>query len=589
LGIFLQQREEHVTKQWSTSIGAKALFILVVAGIQGCSSGREATRQPAGSGVVARPAPDALRDLALRHFIDGSLYEVKGEYAQAVLEYQDALRYEKNDAIYLALARDYSQLGKHSLAIEAGKEAVRLNPENLEYRRLLAEIYAAAFELDAAATEYEEVTKRDSTDIEAWYNLARLYQMRRPLKALELYERMIDRFGNEWDVLLQMAELYNSMGQFDKAAGALKRMSSLDPSNIELKRSVGQTLVRAQKYDEAEKIYQELQELNPGNLDYRRELASLYLMKKEYAKASALFDTILSRDSVSLDGKLRIGEIYFSQIEKDSSVTPIAQSFFERIIKSHPEDWRAYWFLGAIGAISHDDSLALHNFRKVTELASWNADGWVYLSSVFLEKNNYQEVATILESAYKVLPDDFRVNLYLGVAYSRLGRNPDAARVLERARTLNPKDVGAITQLALVYDAMKRYEDSDKLYEEGLAIDPQNHLILNNYGYSLADRGLQLERALEMSKKALEAQANNASYLDTMGWVYYRLGKLKDAEAYVKRAIEKGEVSAVVYEHLGDIYYAMNDRDRALEQWKIALKLDEHNTALREKISRGSL
>jgi tetratricopeptide (TPR) repeat protein len=578
-----------VASNWSTSTGVKVFSILVVVGIQGCSSGREASRQPSESGGVVQPTNDSMRGLALRHFIDGSLYEMKGEYAQAVLEYQDALRYEKNDAIYLALARDYSQLGKHSLAIEAGKEAVRLNPENLEYRRILADIYAAAFELDAAATEYEEVTKHDSTDIEAWYNLARLYQTRRPLKALELYERMIDRFGNEWDVLLQMAEVYNSMGQFDKAAGALKRMSSLDPSNVELRRSVGQTLVRAQKYDEAEKVYQELRELNPGNLDYRSELASVYLMKKEYAKASSLFDTILVLDSVSLDAKLRIGEIHFSQIEKDSSVTPMAQSLFERIIKGHPEDWRAYWFLGAIGAVSHDDSLALRNFRKVTELASWNADGWVYLSSVFLEKNNYQEVATILESANKVLPDDFRVNFYLGVAYSRLGRTADAARVLERSRTLNPKDIGAITQLALVYDGMKRYDDSDKLYEEGLAIDPQNHLILNNYGYSLADRGLQLERALEMSKKALEAQADNASYLDTMGWVYYRLGKLKEAEKYVKRSIEKGEVSAVVYEHLGDIYYAMNDRDRALEQWRIALKLDEHNTTLREKISRGSL
>lgn len=578
-----------MASHWSTSTGVKVLSVLVLVWIQGCSSGREASRQPPELGGVVQPTNDAMRGLALRHFIDGSLYEVKGEYAQAVLEYQDALRYGKNDAIYLALARDYSQLGKHSLAIEAGKEAVRLNPENLEYRRILSEIYTAAFELDAAATEYEEVTRRDSTDIEAWYNLARLYQARRPLKALELYERMIDRFGNEWDVLLQMAELYNSMGQFDKAAGALKRMSSLDPSNVELKRSVGQTLLRAQKYDEAEKVYQELRELNPGNLDYRSELASLYLMKKEYAKASTLFDAILARDSVSLDAKLRIGEIYFSQIEKDSSVTPKAQSLFERIIQSHPDDWRAYWFLGAIGAISHDDSLALRNFRKVTELASWNADGWVYLSSVFLEKNNYQEVATILESASKVLPDDFRVNFYLGVAYSRLGRTTDAARVLERSRTLNPKDIGAITQLALVYDGMKRYEDSDKLYEEGLAIDPQNHLILNNYGYSLADRGLQLERALEMSKKALEAQADNASYLDTMGWVYYRLGKLKEAETFVKRAIERGEVSAVVYEHLGDIYYAMNDRDLALEQWKIALKLDEHNTTLREKISRGSL
>jgi tetratricopeptide (TPR) repeat protein len=91
-----------------------------------------------------------------------------------------------------------------------------------------------------------------------------------------------------------------------------------------------------------------------------------------------------------------------------------------------------------------------------------------------------------------------------------------------------------------------------------------------------------------MAKHAVEAQPDNTSYMDTIGWIYYRLGQLKEAEQYIKKAIAKGEVSAVVYEHLGDIYYAMNDLERALEQWKIALKLDENNAPLRAKISRGS-
>jgi predicted negative regulator of RcsB-dependent stress response len=57
----------------------------------------------------------------------------------------------------------------------------------------------------------------------------------------------------------------------------------------------------------------------------------------------------------------------------------------------------------------------------------------------------------------------------------------------------------------------------------------------------------------------------------------------------VKQAISKGEVSAVVYEHLGDIYYRMNQKDLAMEHWQMALKLDEANAALRDKIARGSL
>lgn len=554
-----------------------------------CSSPEQSTRDAKGTDASQTVVDDQAQAKALQHFVDGSLYESQGEYAKAVLEYQDALRYDKNHAVYFALSKCYSHLGKHTLAIETGREAVRLVPENLLYRRTLADAFIAAYELDSAAAQYEEIVQRDSNNIDSWYGLARLYQTRKPLKALETYERILERFGDDWDVLLQVAQIYESMGRFDKAAGALKQMSAVDPGNLELKRSLAQTYNRAGKLDDALAVYKDVLEVDPGNVDYQLELAAIYLAKKEYATAAAMFENILADDSVNVEVKLRIGEAYFGQIETDSTVAPLARSLFERIRDQHPDEWRSYWFLGAIGAITKQDSLSLDSFRKVTELASWNADGWVYLSSVFFEKNNYDEVVTILESALKVLPDDFRVNFFLGVAYNRLKRNVDAARVLEHARTVNSKDINTIVQLALVYDALGKPEESDKLYEEALVIDPENHLILNNYGYSLAERNMQIDRAYEMARKAVEAQPDNASYLDTMGWVYYRLGKYKEAEEYVRGAIDKGEVNAVVYEHLGDIYYKMNDVERALEQWNVALKIDAGNEALRQKIARGSL
>jgi tetratricopeptide (TPR) repeat protein len=127
------------------------------------------------------------------------------------------------------------------------------------------------------------------------------------------------------------------------------------------------------------------------------------------------------------------------------------------------------------------------------------------------------------------------------------------------------------------------------LYEEALRLDPANPLVLNNFAYSLSERDLQLDRALTMSRKAVDADSANPSYLDTIGWIYYKMGSYKEAEHYVKEAIGKGEVNAVVYEHLGDIYYKLNQRDLAIEQWNLALKLDAGNAALRDKIARGSL
>ena len=130
------------------------------------------------------------------------------------------------------------------------------------------------------------------------------------------------------------------------------------------------------------------------------------------------------------------------------------------------------------------------DFRRVTELASWNADAWVYMSGVFLGKNDFSKVVQILESAVKVVPEDFRVNFFLGFAYSRLGRNIDAARVLEQARQINPKDVDAIAQLALVYDGMKKYEDPT-VCTKRLFNSSSRSLILNNFASNLSERGLR--------------------------------------------------------------------------------------------------
>ena len=484
----------------------------------GCSAAHQAVSTPStNAGAVPRDsAAQAAHDAAVQHFVDGSVYEMKGEYAQAVLEYQDALRYEQDDAIYFALSKCYSQLGKHTLAIETGREAVEHDPEKLEYRRNLANAFIAAYDLDSAAHEYEEIVRRDSNTIENWYSLARLYQVRNPKKALQVFEIMSERFGAEWDVLLQISELYNQVGQFEKSAEALKKMLALDPGNAELKRSLAQTYIRAQKFDQADTLYTELTTTYPDNLDYLGEFGIVHLLKKEYSKADSVFDVLLSTDTVAVDAQLHIGEVYFGQVEKDSTLIPAAVKVFERIRDKHMNDWRPYWFLGALGAIGRDSSMAVDNFRKVTELSSGNADAWVYLSQVFLERNDFQGVISVLEKAITIVPNDFRVNFFLGVAYNRVGRNDDAVRALEKARQINPKDINAISQLALVYDGMKRYDESDRLYEEGLKLDPDNALILNNYGYSLADRNVQVNRALEMATKAVAAQPDNTSYLDTM-------------------------------------------------------------------------
>lgn len=569
------------------------LGIGLLAGSTGCSSGPEtiAAGSPERS-VVA--LPDTTDPRALWHFVDGSTAELRGEHAGAILEFQDALRYSRSAAIYFALSRNYTYLGKHALAIEAGREAVRLSPDNVEYRRALADGLFTAFQLDSAAFQYEQIIARDSTDATAWYNLGRIYETRRPLRALEVYEQMLARFGPEWNVLLQVTELYNKQGQYDKAAQALLRMREIDPGNQALLRTLAQTYVKEEKYDDALQAYASLLEMDSSNLEYLADVGSVHLLKRDYQTASGYFKPILAADSVALDVKIRIGQLYYEQVEKDSSLIPLTRSIFDSIRVDHPGDWRPYWFLGALASMTRDDSASARNFRRVTELASWNPDGWVGLALGYFGKNDFNQAARILEAGQKQVPKDFRLNFFLGVAYNRLGQTAEAATSLERALQINPDDFDAVAELAMVYDGLKRHDDSDSLYERALRMNsPQRHLALNNYAYALAERGIQLDRALQMVTEALQSQPNNDSYLDTIGWVYFQMEEYGKAEEYLLRAIEaaktRGEPSATLYEHLGDVYSKLNAPARAAEYWKKALDLSPGNVLLQEKIARGSL
>jgi Tfp pilus assembly protein PilF len=106
-----------------------------------------------------------------------------------------------------------------------------------------------------------------------------------------------------------------------------------------------------------------------------------------------------------------------------------------------------------------------------------------------------------------------------------------------------------------------------------LAKDPNNATALNNLGYFLADHGERLEEALSMIQRAVRAEPTNASYLDSYGWAYFKLGKLKEAERYLSDAARRNPASATIQEHLGDLFQRLGQPEKAQTSWRKALSL----------------
>ena len=152
---------------------------------------------------------------------------------------------------------------------------------------------------------------------------------------------------------------------------------------------------------------------------------------------------------------------------------------------------------------------------------------------------------------------------------------------------IDPKNINALSSLPVVLEELDLFKQSDEVYEDGVKNLPDNALLLNNFAYSLSERDTRLQEALEMSQKAIELEPENAAYLDTIGWIYFKLKNYKNAESYILQSLELRPNSAVVLDHLGDIYYNLNDISQAKMHWKKSIEIQPDNQSVLDKIANN--
>jgi len=566
------------------------MLFLITLFLLGCGSSSPAVDE---NEQDRRSPTDEEKQQAREHFVEGSLLEMQGEYERAVEQYTKALELDESAAIYYALSKSYLELGKLSRAAEAGHQAVRRDGENLSYRENLASVYIRAREIEKAIEQYEKVVELDPHNSQAFYTLARLYQFDKPLRALEIYDKILNRFGEQLEILAQIADINNSLGNHEEAIDALERMLDLDPGNESILHTLGNTHMRAGDYEEAKSIFIDLLEGQPDDLDVLTSLVDVHVKLDDFESASRYLVNVVTNEELSLDLKVEIGQIFLQFIEeyagRDVETMKLAAPVFDAIIEQYPDEPQPRFFRGIVALFSDESEIAIEQLKRVTEIDPEDKNAWIYAGEALFQAGEYTDAIVLLSEGLEYHSDDFDLFFLLGLSYNRIDELDNATKYIGQAVDIRPEDVNALSMLALTYDSKEEYAVSDSLYEVALSHDPDNHLVLNNYSYSMAEREKDLDRALEMSKRAVEQRPENDAYLDTLGWIYFKLGDIEQAKHYVRKAIDVGSESAVVHDHMGDIYYHMGEYEKAMEFWKKALELDDSKEEIEQKIERGAI
>jgi tetratricopeptide (TPR) repeat protein len=177
--------------------------------------------------------------------------------------------------------------------------------------------------------------------------------------------------------------------------------------------------------------------------------------------------------------------------------------------------------------------------------------------------------------AYLQGREDHQNYVTMAQIFEKSKRYPEMASALDKAEEFAESDDERQTVVFLrgaMFERQKNFDAAEAEFRKVLAKNPESPSALNYLGYMLADRNVRLEEAYEMIKKAVELDPGNAAYLDSLGWVYFRMGKLTEAELALKQALQRFSKDPTIHDHLGDVYFEQGDLKQAVMQWDVALR-----------------
>lgn len=538
-----------------------------------------------------KPKQNVDANKALEFFVDGVTKDNMNLFQDAVMSFQKSLLYDSTTtnaaATYYMLSKVYLKVKKPNFALQNGIKATELDTANNEYQSQLAQLFIETNQFKNASKIYERLVVREPDNEEYLFRSAQLYQLTKNLrKALNSYELYVVKFGENPNVRMQQLLIYDALNDRQNIVRVLRFMIEEDPSNDNLRKTLSREYITQSQYDSATVVLLPILDTKPDDIQTLIALSEIQYRANKISESRKYLTKLLENSEIDDNDLMMIGAEYVDLGRKDSVSLNFAIDFFTQMEKLRPDNWRPKWFLAINYLQKKENKEAIVRLEAVVKAEPSYNEAWQQLAIAYLVEEHYREAEEVLNRALVKLPMDFQLNYFKGLADARIGQDSSSEFYLRKAIRLNPYSVEAMGELANLFDKQNKHAASDSVYEQILVVDPNNHNALNNFAYSLSERNIQLTRCEDMSRRAIQAEPNNAAYLDTYGWILFKLKKYNDAIEYIKKSIDTGEASQVVVEHLGDIYFELKDFENAKVWYSKAYNMNTSTLRISEKLKR---
>lgn len=536
-----------------------------------------------GSEEEARARTHFIRGLTALELNDPERAESHLTRAHALLPHMPGVNY--------ALARLYLEKNDYAGSVFYSRRAVDAEPENKWYRMLLIDGLRGTGDYREVLQHLDTALTYHPGDIQLLYTMARIQASQGEYEASNLtYQQILDLMGSDRAIHYQRISNFTRMNDTDAVINELLKILEADQGNVNTLLMLSQFYLEEERTGEAAELLEQVLQRNPRHPEALVNLADIHIMNEEWEKAGALLLGLVGDPVVSVTNKLEIVQYVlsrFSQHPEDPRLKDTASMLVDTLVAGVPENGMAHAMAAEFHIISDDGEQALYHLHRTTELMPENDAAWRQLVQTYYIEGLYEETIEAGLRAEEFIPQDAFILFFVGGAYFLKDNKEEAARWLSAASELPARAPFRSIIMGTLGDAhasMDNWEAADDAYEEAILLDPDNDVALNNYAYYLSERETRLDKAKEMAKRALELNPENAAFLDTMGWVYFKLGEYEKAHEYIRASIETGDASAEVMEHMGDVYDKLGDPDRAHYWWQKALEKDDTRTYLKERL-----
>lgn len=529
---------------------------------------------------------------ATQAFVDGVMHFENEEYEEALdlLTYAH-LKLSEHAGVSFALADAYLATGDLTNASYYGKIAADQDPENKWYHLKLAQIYRQAGRNDATIQAYKTALEYHPNDADIMFQLAESYvNYGELLEANKIYDRIMKQRGPDFAIHLRKFRNFNALNMRDSALVELQEMREIDPGNLTTLHTISQFYLELNESDMALEILNEARERNARNPQTLLLLAEIYVNQSEWDRLGNVFVSMLEDPLIYPSQKLELVRFIYSQYQmnpSESSLEKQTGDVLQAFSENEPDYGPAQLLAAEYFLQKGDMEAALEKLRQTNRLMPEQPDAWRQRMQALFQLQQYEEVISIADSANNYASDDAFVQFFAGASYMLSDRPEEAYKWLESASyapaNRNFRSVIQSTMADVLSD-LDRWEQAKRAYEQALRLDSNNHNAMNNYAYYLSERDENLEYALELAGKAISFQPENSAYLDTIGWVHFKLNDFEKAKIFIQRSVDTGDASAEVYEHLGDVYNALGETDEAIKWWNKALEDDSEREYLNDRI-----